>query len=220
MTYTQCTRRRWALPSKPRWLVAAYTAALLVFPLAEAAAQTTADTTPVKFISPATIPLRPASKAEIRAAPDGALLGSVSGAGTVIPLARERGWVRVRFEGWVRESEMLPVDSALRTNVSAADLRADPEGAKGKLVRWRVEVLAFQRADALRRDMTLGEPYLLARGPAGENAMLYLAVPASLMNDAKAITPLTVVQITARVRTGRSMPTNVPILDIETLTTP
>jgi hypothetical protein len=50
--------------------------------------------------------------------------------------------------------------------------------------------------------------------------MLYLAVPPSLVNDAKAIIPLTVVQITARVRTGRSSPTNVPILDIETISVP
>ncbi len=153
-------------------------------------------------------------------APDGAVLGSVSAPGTVIPLARERGWVRVRIEGWVREQDLLPVDSSLRTALSAADLRADPEGSKGKLIRWKVEVLAYQRADALRRDLTIGEPYLLARGPAGENALLYLALPPALVNDAKAIVPLTVVQIIARVRTGRSAPTNVPILDVEAITPP
>ena len=140
--------------------------------------------------------------------------------GTVIPLARERGWVRVRMEGWVRESDLLPVDSSLRTAISAADLRADPEGSKGKLVRWKVEILALQRADALRRDLADGEPYLLARGPVGENAMLYLALPPALVAEARAITPLTVVQITARVRNGRSAPTNVPILDIETISVP
>jgi hypothetical protein len=201
-----------------RRCVAPYTVALLVF--LPTIAQAQADSTVPKFVSPATIPLRPATKADVRASPDGAVVGSIIAPGTIIPLARERGWVRVRMEGWVRESDLLPVDSTLRTALSAADLRADSEGAKGKLVRWRVEVLAFQRADALRRDLTLNEPYLLARGPAGENAMLYLAVPPSLVNDAKAILPLTVVQITARVRTGRSSPTNVPILDIETISTP
>ena len=138
----------------------------------------------------------------------------------MIPLVRERGWVRVRIEGWVREGALLPVDSALRTALSAADIRADPVGSKGKLVRWQVEVLALQRADALRRDMNIGEPYLLARGPAGENAILYLAVPPSLVNEARGIVPLTVIQVTARVRNGRSTPTNVPILDVETISTP
>lgn len=203
--------------------MAGYTLALLVFlPAAGAAAQRPADSTTAapKFISPATLPLRATGTAELRTAPDGAVTGTISRTGTVIPLARERGWVRVRMEGWVRESDLLPIDSTLRTALSAADLRADPEGSKGKLVRWKVEVLALQRADALRRDLVEGEPYLLARGPVGENSILYLALPPALVNDARAITPLTVVQITARVRNGRSAPTNVPILDIETITLP
>ena len=206
----------------PRHVTAACTLACLLFLPARAllGAQAVGDSTPVKFVSPATIPLRPATRADIRTAPDGAAIGSVIAPGTIIPIARERGWVRVRLEGWVRESDLLPADSSLRTALSAADLRADPVGTKGKLLRWKVEVLAFQRADALRRDLNLGEPYLLARGPAGENATLYLALPPALVNDAKAIVPLTVIQITARVRIGRSAPTNVPILDIEAITLP
>ncbi|MCU0627090.1 MAG: hypothetical protein MUF21_11490 [Gemmatimonadaceae bacterium] len=171
--------------------------------------------------------LRAATRAELRTAPDGRVLGTVGGDAVVTPLARERGWVRVRVDGWVRERDLLPADSALRARVSAlrarvsaADLRADPEGTRGTVVRWDVEVLAFQRADALRRDLQLGEPYLLARGPAGENALLYLALPAALVDEARAIAPLTMARITARVRTGRSSPTNVPILDIETLGRP
>lgn len=231
MTPAECTRRRWALPSRSRPHVAAYTLASLVFlaPAAHAQGATAAavpaarpadSTAGPRFISPATIPLRPATRAEVRTAPDGSVLGTVVAPGTVIPLARERGWVRVRIEGWVREADLLPVDSSLRTALSAADLRADPEGSKGKLVRWKVEVLAFQRADALRRELNTGEPYLLARGPVGENAMLYLAVPPALVEDARKIVPLSVVQVIARVRSGRSAPTNVPILDVESLTTP
>ena len=202
--------------------VAACTLGALVFLLSgsRSSAQRPADSTMTRVLSPATIPLRPASRAEFRAAPDGAVIGTVVGPGTVLPMARDRGWVRVRMEGWVKESELLPMDSSLRTSLSAADLRADPVGSKGKLIRWKVEVLAFQRADALRHDLSTGEPYLLARGPAGENAMLYLALPQALVSDAKAIVPLTIVQITARVRTGRSAPTNVPILDVEAITQP
>jgi hypothetical protein len=222
MTSAECTPHRWTRPSTASHFVAAYTLVGLVFLACGGAmkAQKPADSTGTKVLSPATIPLRPATKAEIRAAPDGALIGTVVVPGTILPMARERGWVRVRMEGWIRESDLLPVDSSLRTTLSAADLRADPDGSKGKLVRWKVEILAFQRADALRRDLNTGEPYLLARGPAGENAMLYLALPSALVNEAKAIVPLTIVQITARVRTGRSAPTNVPILDVEAITPP
>ena len=222
MAFAECTPRRWSLPSNACHIAAGCTLALLAFlPGGALAGQKPADSVAApRFLSPATIPLRAAGTATVRNAPDGAVTGTIDKAGTVLPLARERGWVRVRMEGWVRETDLLPVDSTLRTALSAADLRADPKGSRGKLVRWKVEVLALQRADALRRDLSEGEPYLLARGPVGENAMLYLALPPALVNDARAITPLTVVQITARVRNGRSAPTNVPILDIETITVP
>ena len=164
--------------------------------------------------------LRPARAAELRTAPGGRVVGQVGGAALMTPLARERGWVRVRVEAWVRERDLVPADTALRAGLSAADLRADPTGVRGTVVRWDVEVLAFQRADALRRDLEVGEPYLLARGPIGENALLYLALPAALVEDARAITPLTTMRITARVRTGRAAPTNVPILDVESLARP
>jgi hypothetical protein len=202
-------------------LRSALVAALVLLPATSSFGQTPDSTQrPAAAVSPGTVPLRPAARAELRAAPDGNAIGTLNPSTTVVPLARERGWVRVRVEGWVRERDLLPVDSTLRTGLSAADMRVDPDGAKGKLVRWDVEVLAFQRADALRRDLQLNEPYLLARGPAGENAMLYLAIPASLVAEARAIPALKVMRITARVRTGRSSPTNVPILDVETLTTP
>jgi hypothetical protein len=93
-------------------------------------------------------------------------------------------------------------------------LRADPAGAHGKLVRWEVQVLSLQTADALRKDLAPDEPYLLARGPGHENAILYLAVPPSLLAAARSIRALTTVTVTARVRNGRSEPVGVPILDM------
>jgi hypothetical protein len=220
MTSAQCTRSREGRPTRRRRACVGYTLAGLLFLTRPMAAQSgSPPDSAVARPAPAGA-LRPSGRAEVRTAPDGGIIGTVVGDGVMQPLARERGWVRVRIEGWVRESAVLPVDANLRSGISAADLRADPEAAKGTVVRWTVEVLALQRADALRRDLTPGEPYLLARGPAGENAMLYLAVPAVLLSEAKAIAPLTPVQIVARVRNGRSAPTNVPILDIESLTRP
>jgi hypothetical protein len=125
--------------------------------------------------------------------------------------------VRVRIEGWVQEKDLAPADTAFGAGLSAADLRADPNGTRGKLVRWEVQILAMQRADPLRREMAPDEPYLLAKGPGSESALLYLAVPPSLLAEAKAIAPLTTVIITARVRTGRSDPVGTPVLDLQSL---
>lgn len=162
----------------------------------------------------ALVPLR---ALELRPYPDGGSLATIKAGSVLTPLARERGWVRVRVEGWVQEAEVVPADTALRTGLSAADLRADPLGTRGRVVRWEVEVISFHTADPLRRDLTNDEPYLLARGPAKENALMYLALPPSLVVAAKALPPLSRVIITARVRTGRSDPIGVPVLDITTL---
>jgi SH3-like domain-containing protein len=161
--------------------------------------------------------LTPASTATLRSGPDGRTIGSVSPTAVLTPTARERGWIRVRVEGWIRESEVLPADTALRAALSAADLRADPDGTRGKIVRWEVEMLAFQIADPLRKGLVPDEPYLLARGPGEENALLYLALPPSLVAIAKSLPALAPITVTARVRTGRSEPVGVPILDIQTL---
>ena len=162
--------------------------------------------------------LVPTSNIALRAAPDARPLATIAQGTTLVPLARDRGWVRVRLEGWVQERDVAPADTSVRTGVSAADLRADPVGSRGKVVRWAVQVLAKQKADILRRDLAPDEVYLLARGPNDENALLYLVVPASLMSNTKAMPELTQAMITARVRTGKSELVGVPILDLLSIT--
>ena len=159
--------------------------------------------------------LTPTKQTLLRLAPDGDSLGGVRPGAVLVPLARERDWIRVRLEGWVRESELQAMDSTVQTRLSAADLRADPGGTRGVVVRWNVQVLSpIQRADVLRRELAENEPYVIARGPDAESALLYLAVPPSMLDAVSAIAPLTGVVITARVRTGRSSPVGVPILDL------
>jgi len=162
--------------------------------------------------------LTPTGNIALRAAPDAKALATVAPGATLTPLARDRGWVRVRLEGWIPERDLAPADTSIRTGVSAADLRADPVGTRGKLVRWSVQVLARQKADVLRKDLAPDETYLLARGPYEENALLYLVVPPSLLVMTKSIPELSQAMITARVRTGRSDLVGVPILDLLTIT--
>ena len=164
---------------------------------------------------PAGNALTPTRATSIRLAPEGDSIGGVRTGAMLVPLAREREWVRVRVEGWVRENELRSADSTIQTRLSAADLRADPEGTRGVMVRWNVQVLSpIQRADVLRRELAENEPYLIARGPDTESALLYLAIPPSLLDAVSSISPLTGVVITGRVRSGRSAPVGVPILDL------
>jgi len=192
---------------------------------AETPSSITSDAGPVAPPSPAATggaladsTLVPTSNVPLRAAPDARPLATVAQGTALVPLARERGWVRVRLEGWVPERDVAPADSSVKTGVSAADLRADPQGSKGKVVRWSVQVLARQTADALRRDLAPNETYLLARGPDEENALLYLVVPPALLESSKSMQTLSNATITARVRTGKSELVGVPILDLLTIT--
>lgn len=152
--------------------------------------------------------------------PKGTVLATMLGGVPLTTLAREDGWVRVRIEGWMPDSAVEAAGAASAGALSAADIRADPAGTRGRVVQWSVESLAFQTADGLRRGLEPGEPYLLARGPGEERAVLYLAIPDSLVARARALAPLARVTVTARVRNGRSQPAGVPILDLLELARP
>ncbi len=158
-------------------------------------------------------------RATLYLAPDAQAVGSIDSTTRVTPLARDRGWVRVQVEGWVREQDLGPADSNVLTTISAADLRAQPDKYRGQMVRWQVQKIAIETADPLRKGMAPDEPYILARGPAQENSLLYLALPLSLVDQAKRIDPLAMFIVTARVRNGRSEPAGVPLLDVLSIAT-
>lgn len=155
-----------------------------------------------------------ARRTAILTAPSGATLGTLDSATRLVTGAAERGWVKVTLEGWVREADLLPLDSAPISSVSAADLRADPARYKGRTVRWVVQVMAFQTADPLRKGLAPDESYLLARGPGSESSLLYLTLPPPLIELGKSLKPLSTVVVLARVRSGKSEPSGVPILDV------
>ena len=154
---------------------------------------------------------------KVMAAPGGAEIGELAAGAIVQPLAHDHGWSKVRIEGWVQDKALSPADTSQGSQLTAADLRADPDGTHGKMVQWDVQVLSLQTADPLRPEFARDEPYLLAKGPGAEDALLYLAVPPSLLAQAKALPPLTRVLITARVRSGRSEPVGIPILDLRSI---
>jgi hypothetical protein len=154
---------------------------------------------------------------QLRTAPDGEAIALVSPLATLEPLAHDHGWVRVRVEGWLPDSAAVPASGG--GALSAADLRANPDAARGRTVRWDVEVLAMAAADPLRKGLNPDEPYLLVRGPGRETALSYLAIPPRLLATARAIASAapTSATMVATVRVGRSEPAGVPILDAQVL---
>ena len=185
---------------------------LFVVPIITVSALSAQDATPHTAIRITAVRTAPAEDA----APSPAV-GQIAKGATVDVIARDRGWVRVRLEGWVKESDLVVADSTLRP-LSAADLRSDPEGSRGKLVRWDVQAVALQTADPLRTGLQPGEQYLLALGPGSEKTLVYLAVPQSLLATARSLSAMAEVTVTARVRNGKCEPAGVPILDLESLT--
>ena len=153
-------------------------------------------------------------RTELRVAPGGGSVAALDSSARVAVLARERGWTLVRVEGWVPDSVLVPETGTMLTTLSAADLRAEPDRYQGQTVRWEVQKIALQTADPLRRGLAPDEPYLLARGPGEEHSLLYLALPRSLVEQARRIAPLTRIVVTARIRAGRSEPSGVPLLDV------
>ena len=223
MGLTQVSRRgEWVRVRRVAWIPSARLRTEAASETREQAGsvETVQAPAPAPAVTPAAEPpvtggLTPTHRTAIRIAPDGDSIGGVRPGAVVVPLARDREWVRVRVEGWVRENELQTLDSTVQTRLSAADLRADPQGTRGVIVRWNVQVLSpMQRADPLRRELAEKEPYVIARGPDTESALLYLAIPPSMIETVSSIAPLTNAVITARVRTGRSSPVGVPILDL------
>ena len=59
----------------------------------------------------------------LRTAPDTKPLGQLYAGTAVEVLARDHGWVRIHTDGWVREADLAPDDSALR---NATERRRSP----------------------------------------------------------------------------------------------
>lgn len=206
------------------WIPAAALAGKPVAPArAQAQRPTSAKAAPTVAPPPAAqSPALPGAMSASRAmpllaAPEGKPLGDLAAGALVLPLAHDHGWSKVRVEGWVPDRLLSPADTSLGSQLTAADLRADPDGTRGKMVQWDVQVLSLETADPLRPELARDEPYLLAKGPGTEDALLYIAVPPSLLAQARALPPLTRVLITARVRSGHSEPVGIPILDLRSI---
>lgn len=150
-------------------------------------------------------------------APEGREAGRLAPATPVHVLGRSGEWTRVQVEGWVRTVDLETATPGALVGVSAAELRAQPERYAGRVLRWTLQYLATQEADDLRPDMPRGGTYLLTRGPLPERGFVYVVVPEARRGVVEALAPLTTMQVTVRVRTGRSRFIGNPVVDLLTL---
>jgi len=176
------------------------------------------DTTPpVATPSPRQQSARPTT---LYRAPDGPEAGTVSAETPLRVLGRTGDWARVQIEGWVRATELQAAPPGVQVGVSAAELRAEPQRYAGQVLRWTLQYIAVQKADDLRPDIPAGATYVLARGPLPERGFVYVIIPdGRLLASIQTLAPLATIQVTARVRQGRSRYLGNPVVDLISLET-
>jgi len=152
-------------------------------------------------------------------APEGAPTGTLAPSAPLRVLGRSGDWTRVEIDGWVRSGDLQAAPAGVLVGVSAAELRAEPQRYVGQVLRWTLQFIAVQKADELRPDIPNGATYLLARGPLPERGFVYVVVPDAKRAPLDALTPLATVQVTARVRAGRTRFLGNPVLDLMSLET-
>lgn len=159
-----------------------------------------------------------ASPVRMHVSPDGDTTAVLRSGADLRVLERRDRWARVRLEGWVPAAELATAEAdPAEADLSAADLRANPEQYVGARVRWSVQFISLERAEAVRTDFYEGEPFILARAPDPSHGFVYLAVPPELLARVEKLEGLETIEVVARVRTGRSVLMGVPILDLQTL---
>jgi hypothetical protein len=149
----------------------------------------------------------------IQQTPDGAALATLTAPALVTLGERDREWVKVVLEGWVRASDVQGNVAPLPL-VTAAMLRENPDKYVGQTVEWRLQFLARQQADELRPEMPLGHAYLLARGPLPETGFVYVLVSRQQSEQLQGLKPLDEMTATVTVRTARTRYLATPVVEL------
>jgi hypothetical protein len=150
-------------------------------------------------------------------APDGPEAGTVGAETPLRVLSRSGEWARVQFEGWVKTTELQDAPPGVQIGVSAAELRAEPQRYAGQVLRWTLQFIAVQKADDLRPDIPEGASYVLARGPLPERGFVYMIIPDGRLGAVQALAPLANIQVTVKVRQGRSRFLGNPVVELISL---
>ncbi len=160
---------------------------------------------------------QPNRRTTLYRAPDGPPAGAITSETPLRILSRSGEWARVQFEGWVKTSDLQTNTPGVLVGVSAAELRTDPARFQGQVLKWKLQFIALEIADDLRPDVPDGATYLLARGPSPEHGFVYVVVPDAKKALVASLAPLANIEITARVRVGRSRYLGNPVVDLMSL---
>jgi hypothetical protein len=152
-------------------------------------------------------------------APEGQPTGTLAPSAPLRVLGRSGEWTRVELEGWVRSADLEIAPPGVLVGITAAELRTDPQRYAGQVLRWTLQFISTQQADELRPEIPNGATYFLARGPLPERGFVYVVVPEAKRAQLETLTPLATIQVTARVRTGRTRFLGNPVLDMISLET-
>ena len=157
-----------------------------------------------------------ANGAVILTAPDGDTLARAAPRAELEVTARQGNWVRVRVEGWIWQPDApTSADGSDEPGVlSPDDVAVEPEAFAGRVVSWRLQFISQEIAEAVRTDFFEGEPFLLCRYGGDGGQFVYVAVPPDRMAEVEGFVPLEFLTVTARVRTGASVLTGTPIVDL------
>lgn len=149
--------------------------------------------------------------AAFAAQPGGAPVAQFESPHPIEVLERRGGWARVRLEGWVREGSLGTTPSP--DQITAKEIRENPDRYVGQTLEWTLQVLAVQQADELRPELPPGQPYVLARGPLPETGFVYLVVKRDEVERFRSLEPLAEIRVRATVRAGRTRFLPTPVLD-------
>ena len=135
-----------------------------------------------------------------------------------IPECRRRyragEWTRIQVEAWVKDSALRPATNDILIGVSQAEVRANPSRFVGKVVEWRVQFVAIQKADELRPEIPAGQSYLLTRGPLPEPGFVYVIVPPSKLDQFRAVDALQELTIRATIKAATSKYLPTPVVEL------
>jgi hypothetical protein len=120
------------------------------------------------------------------------------------------GWAHVKLDAWVRDAAVGNAPEP--AGITAADLRAAPDKYVGQTVEWTVQLLGIQKADELRPELPLGQPFLLVRGPLPETGFVYVGVSSAEADEFAKLAPLSKIKIRATIKAGKSRFLPTPVL--------
>lgn len=184
-------------------------------PTAQPAAESRRSTSATSASATSADVLAAATPLALRTDPDGSSLGQLEAGATMRVQERRGRWARVLVEGWVPLADTAVIAAGEPADVTPTEVMRDPLRWRGRVVRWPLQFISLQEAEAIRREFTPGEPFLLTRHTATQGSpFVYVAIPPALLEQARTLPALADVVVTARIRSGAAELTASPVLDL------